>query len=189
MRPPRISRCRRTITLPRTVPLCFSLLYEHIVLVSFLEQFVAGRPSYSSKENSSAQTSRCKRTLICRVQYLFVFPSCKCFLCLFLSSLLPGSPFTVRKMRPPRMLRCKRTINMPRTVPLCFLLLYMFFVSFLEQWFAGRRFYSKKIASAQNFAGQVDDKFAAYSTSLFFPPVHVFCALFCAVCCREALLQ
>ena len=64
---------------------------------------------------------------------------------------------------------------MPRTIPFCFSLLYMFFVSFLEQCFAGRRFYSKVNASAQNFAVQEDDKLAAYSTSLFFPPVHVSC--------------
>ena len=74
-------------------------------LVSFLEQFVAGRPFYSSMENASAQTSR-----------------------------------------------CKRTTNLPRTVPLCFSLLYMFFVFFLEQCIAGRPFYSKENASAQNFA-------------------------------------
>ena len=81
---------------------------------------------------------------------------------------------------------------MPRTVPLCFSLLYeyMFFVSFLEQFVAGRPFYSsKENASAQNFAVQEDDKFAAYSTSLFFPPVHVFCVFSLAVCSREALLQ
>ena len=53
----------------------------------------------------------------------------------------------------------------------------MFVVSFLEQFDAGRRFYSKGNASAQNFSVQVDDKFAAYSTSLFFPPVHVFCVI------------
>ena len=51
----------------------------------------------------------------------------------------------------------------------------MFFVSFLEQCFAERRFYSKENASAQSFAVQKDDKLAAYSNSLFFPPVHVFC--------------
>ena len=78
---------------------------------------------------------------------------------------------------------------MPRTVPLCFSLLYMFCRVFLEQRFSGRRFYSKENASAQNFAVQKDDKIAAYSTSLFFPPVHVFCAFSCVVCCREALLQ
>ena len=65
----------------------------------------------------------------------------------------------------------------------------MFFVSFLDQLIAGRRFYSKENASAQNFAVQVDDKFDAYSTSLFFPPVHVFCVFSLAVYCREALLQ
>ena len=64
---------------------------------------------------------------------------------------------------------------MPRTVPLCFSLLYMFFVSFLEQCFAGRRFYIKENASAQNFAVQEDDKHAANRTSLFFTLVHVFC--------------
>ena len=66
---------------------------------------------------------------------------------------------------------------MPRTVPLCFSLLYMFFVSFLEQCIAGRPFYSKENASAQNFAVQEDDKCSTYSTSLFFPPVHVFCVV------------
>ena len=89
-----------------------------------------------------------------------------------------GGASTVRKMRPPRISRFKRTINLARTVPLCFSLLYdyMFLVSFLEQFIAGRPFYSnKENASAQNFALQEDDKFAAYSTSLFFPPVHVFC--------------
>ena len=65
----------------------------------------------------------------------------------------------------------------------------MFFVSFLEQCFAGRPFYSKENASALNFAVQEDDKFAAYSTSLFFPPVHVFGVFSLAVCCRKALLQ
>ena len=95
-------------------------------LVSFLEQFVAGRPFYSSMENASAQTSQ-----------------------------------------------CKRTTNLPRTVPLCFSLLYMFFVFFLEQFVAGRPFYSKENASTQIFAVQEDDKFVAYSTSLFFPPVRV----------------
>ena len=64
---------------------------------------------------------------------------------------------------------------MPRTGPLCFSLLYTFFVSFLEQFIAGRPFYSKKNASAQNFAVQEDDKFSTYSTSLLFPPVDVFC--------------
>ena len=54
----------------------------------------------------------------------------------------------------------------------------MFFVSFLEQFIAGRRFYSKEDASAQNFAVQEDDKFAAYSTSLFYPPVHVSCVFY-----------
>ena len=63
MRPLRNSRFKKTIKLSRTVPLCFSLLYEYMVLVSFLEQFVAGRPFYSSKENASAQTSRCNRTI------------------------------------------------------------------------------------------------------------------------------
>ena len=71
-----------------------------MVLVSFLEQFVAGRPFYSSKENASAQTSRCKRTK-----------------------------------------------NLPCTVPLCFTLLYMFFVSILKQFIAGKPFYSKENAS------------------------------------------
>ena len=65
----------------------------------------------------------------------------------------------------------------------------MSFVSFLERFIAGRRFYSKENASAQNFTVQEGDKFAAYSTSLFFPPVHVFCILFLAVYCREALLE
>ena len=67
---------------------------------------------------------------------------------------------------------------MPRTVPPCFSLLYeyMFLVSFLELFVAGRPFYSsKENASAQNFVVQEDDKFAAYGTSLFFHPVHVFC--------------
>ena len=81
-------------------------------------------------------------------------------------------------MRPSRISRFKRTINLPRTVPFCFSLLYeyMFLVSFLEQFVAGRPFYSsKENASTQNFAVQEDDKHAAYSTSLFFPPVHVCC--------------
>ena len=102
---------------------------------------------------------------------------------------MPGGLSTVRKMRAPRISPCKRTINFPRTVALCFSLLYMFLVSILEQLIAGRRFYSKENASAQNFAVQESDKFAAYSTSLFFPPVHVFCVFFLAVYCREALLQ
>ena len=110
--------------------------------MSFLEQFVAGRPFYSSKENASAQTSR-----------------------------------------------CKRTTNLPRTVPLCFSHLYMFCRVFLEQCNVGRPFYSKENASAKNFAVQEDDKHAAYSTSLFFPPVHVFRVFSGAVFCREALLQ
>ena len=55
----------------------------------------------------------------------------------------------------------------------------MFLVSFLEQFIAGRPFYnSEENASAQYFAVQEDDKFAAYSTSLFFPPVHVFLCSF-----------
>ena len=65
-----------------------------------------------------------------------------------------------------------------RTVPLCFSLLYeyIFLVSFHEQLVAGRPFYSsKQNASAQNFAMREDDKFAAYGTSLFFLPVHIFC--------------
>ena len=78
---------------------------------------------------------------------------------------------------------------MPRTAPFCFSLLYMFLVSFLEQCFAGRRFYSKENASAQTFAVQEDDKLAAYSTSLFIPSVHVFRVFSLAVYCREALLQ
>ena len=64
---------------------------------------------------------------------------------------------------------------MPCTVPPYFSLLYIIFVSSLEQYFAGRRFYCEENASAQNFSVQVDDTFAAYSTSLFFPPVHVCC--------------
>ena len=106
-------------------------------------------------------------------------PRRTCFLCVFLSSLMPRGLSTVRKMRPLRISRCKGTINMWRTVPLCFSLLYMFFVSFLEQCIAGRRFYSKENAPAQNFAVQEDDKLAAYSTSLFFPPVrlHVSCVV------------
>ena len=55
----------------------------------------------------------------------------------------------------------------------------MFLVSFLEQFVAGRPFYSsKENSSTQNFAVQEDDKHAAYSTSLFFPPVHCFWCLF-----------
>ena len=56
----------------------------------------------------------------------------------------------------------------------------IFFVFFLEQLIAGRSFYSnsKENASALNFAVQVDDKFTAYSTFLFFPLVNVFC-VFC----------
>ena len=50
----------------------------------------------------------------------------------------------------------------------------MFFVYFPEQFIVGRPFYSKENASAQNFAVQRDDKHAAYSTFLFFLPVHVF---------------
>ena len=51
----------------------------------------------------------------------------------------------------------------------------MFLVFFPEQFIVGGPFYSKENASALNFAVQEDDKFAAYSTTLFFPPVHVFC--------------
>ena len=51
----------------------------------------------------------------------------------------------------------------------------MFFVYFPEQFIVGRPFYSKENASAPNFAVQKDDEHAAYSTSLFFPPVHDFC--------------
>ena len=83
-------------------------------------------------------------------------------------------------MRLPRISRFKRTINLPRTVPLSFSLLYeyMFLVSFLEHFVAGRSFYSsKENASAQNFAVQEDNEFALYSTSLFFPPAHVFCVI------------
>ena len=65
----------------------------------------------------------------------------------------------------------------------------MCFVSFLGEFIAGRPFYSKDNASALNFAVQEDDKFDAYSTSLFFPPVHVFCVFSWAVYCREALLH
>ena len=65
----------------------------------------------------------------------------------------------------------------------------MFLVFFPEQFIVGRPFYSKENASALNFAVQEDDKFAAYSTSLFFPPVHVFCVFSSTVFCREALLQ
>ena len=97
--------------MPRTVPLCFSLLYM--------------------------------------------------FCMSFLSSVLPGGPSTVRKLRPPRISRFKRTINLPRTVPLCFSLLCLFYLFFIEQYFAGRRIYNKENASAQNFAFQKDDKFAA----------------------------
>ena len=50
----------------------------------------------------------------------------------------------------------------------------MSFVFLFEQFIAGRPFYSKENASAQNFVVQEDDKLAVYSTSLFFPPVHVF---------------
>ena len=59
-----------------------------------------------------------------------------------------------------------------------------FFVFFLEQLIAGRSFYSnghsnsKENAPALNFAVQVDDKFTAYSTFLFFNLVNVFC-VFC----------
>ena len=83
-----------------------------------------------------------------------------------MSSLLPGGPSTaVRKMRPLWTSRCKRTINLPRTVRLGFSLLYMFFVFLFEQFIAGRPFYSKENACAQNFAVQEDDKHAVYSTS------------------------
>ena len=51
----------------------------------------------------------------------------------------------------------------------------MFFVSFLEQFIAGRPFYSNENAFAQNFAVQEDDIFSTYSTFLFFPAVHVSC--------------
>ena len=50
----------------------------------------------------------------------------------------------------------------------------MFVVYFPEQCIDGRPFYSKENASALNFAVQKDDKFTAYSTSLFFLPVHIF---------------
>ena len=65
----------------------------------------------------------------------------------------------------------------------------MFVVYFPEQCIVGRPFYSKENVSALNFAVQEDDKFAAYSTSLFFPPVQVFCVFSKTVFCREALLQ
>ena len=74
----------------------------------------------------------------------------------------------MRKMHPPWISRCKRTIHSPCTAPLCFPLLYMFFVSFLGQFIAGRPFYSKENAPALSFAMHVDDRFAAYSTFLFF---------------------
>ena len=70
-----------------------------------------------------------------------------------------------------------------------FSLLYMSFVSFLERFIARRRFCSKANASAQNFTVQAGDKFAAYSTSWFFPPVNVFCVFSLAVYCRVAFLQ
>ena len=54
----------------------------------------------------------------------------------------------------------------------------MFLVSFLEHFIVGRPFYGKENASAQNFAVQKDDKFAAYSTPLFFPPVHFYVSFF-----------
>ena len=225
MRPPRISRFKKTINSSRTVPLCFSLLYKLMFLVSFLEQFVVGRPFYSSKENASAQTSGCKRTtnlprtvpLCFSLLYMFFvffleqciawrpfyskentsaqtfavqeddrhaaystslfFPPVHVLSCLFLRSVLPGGASTLTRMRPPRISRCKWTISLPRTVPLCFSLLYMFVVYFPEQRIVGRPFYSKENESALNFTEQKDDTFAAYSTSLFFPlvRVHVFC--------------
>ena len=147
-----------------------------MVLVSFLEQFVAGRPFYSSKENASTQNFAVQEDdKHAAYSTSLFFPPVHIFLCLFLSNILPGSASTVRKLRPPRNSRCKWTINFSRTVPLCFSLLYMFVVYFSEQCIVGRPFYSKENASALNFAVQKDDKFAAYSNSLFFPPVHVFC--------------
>ena len=65
----------------------------------------------------------------------------------------------------------------------------MFLVSFIEQFIAGRPFYSEENASAQNVAVQEDDKYAAYSTFLFLPSVHVFRVFSSAVYCREALLH
>ena len=131
----------------------FSLLYEYMFLVSFLEQFVAGRPFYRSKEKKRPpRISRCKRTINLPRMVPLCFFCCTCFLYLFLNSILPGGASAVRKMRPPRISPCKRTINLPRTVPLCFSLLYMFFVFFLKQFIAGRTFYRKKNAFAQNFA-------------------------------------
>ena len=65
----------------------------------------------------------------------------------------------------------------------------MCFVSYLGRFISGRPFYSKENASALNFVVQENDKFAAYSTSLFFPLVHVFCVFSWGVYCREALLQ
>ena len=141
-----------------------------------LEQCFAGRRFYS-KENAPAQNFAVQEDdKHAAYSTSLFFPPVHVFLCLFWSSLLPGGASTVRKMRPPKLSRCKRTINLPRTVPLCSSLLYMFFASFLEQFIAGRPFYSKENASAQNFAVQEDDKLDAYSTSLIFPPVHVFCA-------------
>ena len=124
MRPPRISRCKRTINLPRTVPLCFSLLYTFFVF--FLEQRFAGRRFYS-KENASAQNFAVQEDdKHAAYSTSLFFPLVHVLSCLFLSSALPGGASTVRKMHLPRISRCKKTINMPRTVPLCFSLLYMF---------------------------------------------------------------
>ena len=147
--------------------------------MSFLEQFVAGRPFYSSTENAFAQNIAVQEDdKFPAYSTSLFYPPVHVLSFLFLNSILPGGACTVRKMRPPRISLCKRTIKMPGTVPLCFSLLYeyMFLVSFLEQFVAGRPFYSsKESASTPNFAVQEDDKHAAYSTSLFFPPVHVCC--------------
>ena len=108
--------------------------------VYFPEQCIVGRPFYS-KENASALNFAVQKddTFVTYSTSLF-FPPVLVFCAFSLNRVLPEGPSTVRKMRPPRISRFKRTINLPRTVPLCFSLLYMFFVSFLEQFVARRPF-------------------------------------------------
>ena len=127
----------------------------------FLSSLLPGGPSTVVRKMRPPRLRGARGQKNYRVRYLFVIPSCTCFLCFFFKQFIAGRLFYSKENASTQNFRCKSTINMPRTVPLCFSLLYMFFVSFLEQCFAGRRFYSKENASAQTFAVQEDDKLAA----------------------------
>ena len=99
--------------------------------VYFPEQCIVGRPFYSKENASALNFAVQKDDKSATYSTSLFFPPVLVFCVSFLNNVLPKGPSTVRKMRPPRISRFKRTINLPRTVPLCFSLLYMFFVSFL----------------------------------------------------------